>query len=343
MDDFFGVDITGRLVRRFHEGESRLIPPAQAQVLEIWDKIGLDWKWKNAESGRSLLITRFLIDLDTATLSLSPESIDRFALAVAEFLSTADDRRQPLRKWRQLCGWANWALSIRPYARPLLTPVFAKLARKDGTSRGNSPFIGVFLNNEVREALQTFVEDLVNGPPLNLKDPGLTEWAMADADLLIHTDACLETDEKRGSGLGFWYDVGGSRYHFFSRPPVRYERIQFAETLTVAFAVRHALARPYSTPPRRIMVRTDSAPAVYAFDSGKAKNTEFSPLRHLILLTFIALRKSKVDLRVHHISGVYNTLADNLSRQPVFSLIQAHGNSLSSFLPPPDLIGGWPV
>lgn len=337
MDDSFGIDLSGRLVPHEHDGEVKFIPPAQKEMLEVWESLGLQWRWKKAEHGRRLIITGLEIDLDDATVSLPAAAVDRFAAEVASFLS-APTRKHPLRRWRQLVGWANWALTVRPFDRPLLTPLFAKLALPSGAPRQHSTYSSVFINVAVAEALQEFAANLVASASLDLRDPSLSRWTMEDADVVFYTGACLVTDEQNGSGLGYWYEQGGRRFLYFCRPRRTLQRIAYAETLTVAIAIRHALS--LSPRPKRIMIRTDSSPAVYAFDSGAGKDTDFSPIRRLLLLSFVALRKAKADLRVSHIAGKSNYTADLLSRAPVRQLRQLYGQSLFSFVLPPDLIGG---
>ena len=340
MDDEFNVDTSGDLVPHGRVGILRQLPAAQAAILREWDYLGVPWDWRKVGFGRVLEITGLVINLDEATVELPPAAVERFADEVDAFLAEPS-RRHPLRKWQQLVGYATWALTTRPWARPLLAPVYAKLSNRDGSPRPRDPQLQVYLNKRVRIALLTFVADLATGEPLNLRDPSLSEWSLPHADLIIHTDACLDCDDGGGSGLGFWFDRDGKRCLFYSRPGIRFQKIVFAEALTVAYAIRYAVA--LTPTPKRILVRTDSSPSVYMFNTGSAKDREFLPVENLILRTFRLIRLARVDIRLHHIRGAANHTADELSRAPARALRRKYGGLLTSFDPPADLVGRAPL
>lgn len=122
-------------------------------------------------------------------------------------------------------------------------------------------FAGVYLNKEVTEGLKVIVRGLREEEPLSLLDRGLTEWKAEDADLVVYTDACLKAEGIDESGLGFWYEWNGRRFHHYSRPGVCYEKIQFAKTFTVAAAIVQVVKARFPSL-RRLLIRTDSAAAV---------------------------------------------------------------------------------
>ncbi|GAA5873954.1 hypothetical protein JCM1840_000241, partial [Sporobolomyces johnsonii] len=306
MDDAFGVDLSGETALVEHDGEARRLPRAQAESLAVWDELGLAWKWKKAQSGRRLTITGIVIDLDTATVEIEDQVVDAFAAAAAHFLDSRrePDRQRPLREWRQIVGWANWLITVRPWARPLLQPLFAKLGRSP------SPYALVFLNKEVGVSLRALVSELQSGDPLDLKDPMLTHWDAAAADVTVFTDACEQSVGGDGAGLGFWYEYGGRRSFFASRPRRRFP-VQFAEGLAAYSAIEHVVGELEGV--RRLLIKTDSAPVVYAFDAGGSHQPQ---LASLVADAYRFLRARSVDIRVVHVSGVSNVTADRLSREP---------------------------
>ncbi|KAK4696486.1 hypothetical protein P7C70_g8370, partial [Phenoliferia sp. Uapishka_3] len=337
MDDAHGPDTSGTLVPFTHEGETRMIPPARAATLRVWNLLLLPWKWKKALFGRVLTVTGIVVDLNALTVYLPPEAVEKFALEVEDFLQFKA-RNPPLRRWRHIAGWGNWALGVRPLARPLLSPVYAKLGRPDGKAK-NASYAGVWINNAVKFALRALVSDLRTGEALSLLDPGLTEWTQDDADIVVYTDACLMCDDKTGSGFGFWFDYQGQRRHYYSRVPYSFQRIPFAEGITVAAAIKEIVNFKFPGI-RRVMVRTDSSPVVYAYDAGAAQDTPFCPMRTLLLRSFIDIRKGKFDLRALHVSGKENVLADDLSRLRVALLRRLFGDSLYFFTLPMEYAGG---
>ncbi|GAA5930465.1 hypothetical protein JCM10213_001099 [Rhodosporidiobolus nylandii] len=306
MDDAFNLDLSGLVEWIEHDGERRLVPAGQAATIRVWEEIGLKWKWKKAEHGRRLTITGIVVDLDAGTLTLEPAAVEKFAAAVETFIDKSQGRSRPLRVWRQLSGWACWALTVRPWARPLLSRLFAKLGRS------SSPYAEIFVNDEIRDDLKAFVAELRSGEPLDLRDPALTEWTAKDADLVVFTDACLETTAKDGSGLGFWYmdrpsapSSPAAKRCFSARPRRRYDNIGYAETLAVGSAVLHVLANEPGV--RRLLIRTDSATAVYAFDAGGSRRPDVAAL---VRVAYGEARAKKVDVKVQHIRGVQNVTAD---------------------------------
>lgn len=338
MDDAINVDLSGELVIHVFEGEEELVPKAVGATLDVWDELGYPYRRKKVVFGRKIPIIGLTVDLDALSVSLPSSSIITFAARVDRFLDKRlpHGRSPPLREWRSLVGHASWALTVLPFARPHLTPLYAKLSL--GGKSKTLAHAGIFVNLEVTEGLRAIVRGLVEDEPLMLRDQGLTEWTEEDADVVVYTDACLKAQGEEGSGLGFWYSWNGRRIYHYSRPNVRYAKIQFAETFTVAAAVVQILkARLPSL--RRLLIRTDSAAAVYAFDGGAADDTKFLPLRSLVTRTFIELRAAKVDLRVLHVSGSDNDLADRLSRAPIYSLKEDYKSHLYAFSPPVAWIG----
>ncbi|KAK4701324.1 hypothetical protein P7C70_g4906, partial [Phenoliferia sp. Uapishka_3] len=318
MDDALGLDDSGILVERTFYGETKWIPPQQAATLDVWWELGIPFKWRKTLHGRNLKMLGIQFDLDEMTATIPPESIVKFAAEARAFLAY-EGRNPPLKWWRAIAGYGSYVCTVIPHARLWLTPLYEKLRFKGGTLK-NLPDLGVYRNKETDAALVSIVEELERGEPLSLLDPALTEWGESDADLVVYTDACLRAKDNVGtSGLGFWFDYGGKRHHYYSRPPLRYAKIQLAETLTVACAIECVLAANFPGV-RRVLIRTDSSAAVFAFDSGAASDTHKLPLRTVVTAAYTSLRRAKVDVRVLHVSGYLNDLADRLSRAPIRDL-----------------------
>ncbi|KIJ28303.1 hypothetical protein M422DRAFT_105483, partial [Sphaerobolus stellatus SS14] len=84
--------------------------------------------------------------------------------------------------------------------------------------------------------------------------------------------------------------------------------ILFYKTLTVASAVTWAAALPF--PPCRLLIYTDSLDSVEMFHSLRAKDG----YNELLLLVVQQLMTCRISLRVCHVAGANNTIADALSR-----------------------------
>lgn len=110
--------------------------------------------------------------------------------------------------------------------------------------------------------------------------------------------------------------------------------IQLAEGLAILGAVEHIVA---ATPTaRRVLVKTDSGPCVYAFDSGGSPRKEVADL---VEQTYAFLRRAKVNLRVVRIPGVLNVTADRLSRDPIRHLTATYRDHFHLFSPPSASVG----
>ncbi|KAK4704172.1 hypothetical protein P7C70_g2031, partial [Phenoliferia sp. Uapishka_3] len=320
MDDALGYDTSGILVERTYNGVTKAIPLEMAATLDVWKEHDVPFNgFEKAEFGRSLTTLGIQLDLDALTASLPAASIDKFAVEVADFLAT-ENRAPALKRWRSITGYGSHVCTVVPHARLWLTPLYEKLSFPNGTPKSRA-LAGVFINQPCRESLEKIVQELQRGEPLSLLDPGLTEWKEEDADLVIYTDACLETVEGK-SGLGFWFVHNGVKQHFYCRPDKRYRKIQLAETLCVAAAIKAVAGFGI----RRLLIRTDSSAAVFAYDSGSAHDTEFLPLRSITLASYELLRARKIDVRVLHVRGKDNDLADRLSRAPIRALLRDYLN-----------------
>ncbi|SGY11864.1 BQ5605_C011g06299 [Microbotryum silenes-dioicae] len=273
MDDTFGVYISNTLVPFVHNGVQHMIPLQQAQMADLWQSLGLPFKLSpgKAPFGRRVTITGIDCDLDDFSISLTPKAINDLATVIQAFLDFPG-RCPPLRQWRQMTGWLSWALNVAPQARPHVTPLYNKI---DSKTQANA---GVPLNLEVRELLTSITRLLAATPRLDLNTTSLTRWSIDDAHLVIYTDACLQNDDHTGAGLGFWLTLPRGCHYFATCPGRMFERIQFVEALTVVIALDIATLGAFGSF-WRVLVRTDSAPAVYALDLGACSDTPFLPLR----------------------------------------------------------------
>ncbi|ORY83575.1 hypothetical protein BCR35DRAFT_265101, partial [Leucosporidium creatinivorum] len=336
VNDSFGLDVSGLFIDITHplSGETRSVPLDQGRVLLAWTLVGMPWVWKKQESSPSaLVILGHWVDSKALTITLPTDKKEEFAATVTSFLARRD--WPPLIDWQRIAGYAQWACYTLPFAKFALQPLYDKMA---GKTKRNA---GIPINVDVRRSLTWFVSELLTSPPLSLLDPALDEWSPSDADIEIHTDACGSSDSFDLPGLGFVVlptrrsssSPPSSSLHFYHRASAPLGDIQIIEGLAVASAIAWVLkARPAA---RRILIRTDSAPVVYGFDAGSGS----AAMKALVWSTYLQLQAHRVDLRVRHIAGIKNTVADKLSRRHPLVLTDEY-SSLSWFSPPAWAFGG---
>ncbi|KAK4698797.1 hypothetical protein P7C70_g7472, partial [Phenoliferia sp. Uapishka_3] len=292
VDDAFGIDCTGvrSSITHLPSGETRLVPCEQAKVLEMWNFIGMPWDWKKQVSSVSLVIIGNLFTIHPnfdLTISLADESVEKFASSIESFLTHPSGRR-PLKDWLHIQGYANWAVGVFPWGKFALQCLYEKTAGKSMMR------LGVSVSDIVKKDLRWFIQELRTSAPLSLLDPSLDHWGVEDADIILYTDACLTSDDGSSSGLGFWTRswIHGRRLCFYSRIIPALMDIRWAEAVAVFSAINWALD---NTRARRILIFTDSALCVYAFDSGKI---QLGPMHDLVWSLYARLAEKKVDLRV---------------------------------------------
>ncbi|KDE03271.1 hypothetical protein MVLG_06228 [Microbotryum lychnidis-dioicae p1A1 Lamole] len=196
-----------RLVPFAHDGATYKIPAQQAAMARLWGDLWIPFKLAadKAPFGRRVTITGIDCDLDEFIVSLLHSTVTKLAAAIESFLQTPG-RHPTLRRWQQMAGWLSWALNVAPQARPYITPLYHKIRGKVNSDTG------VPINKDVTEALTQVAVLIAWGPALDLASPSLTRWSLADANLVIYTDACLQNADNTGAGLGFWLaTAGGTR------------------------------------------------------------------------------------------------------------------------------------
>jgi len=333
VDDDMGFDVSGgrAFVEHPETGERRLVCAEQAKLLQMWTFLGWPWDWaKQLESDSSLVMLGILVHAVDFTVTLTPMAIDDFVTFVHEFLAFKQ-KRPPLFLWWRLLGYLNWICNVLPFIKFALQVLYAKI---EGKSQRNA---GVKINVEVERALLWIVEEVSSATPLSFLDPALEQWGRGDADVVLYSDACLVANrlspcDEPQSGLGFWARVKGVKYSFWHRFPPSWD-IRYAEALAIFSAIIWA-ADTFA--PRRILLFTDSALNVYAFDSGKVHDD----MLDLVGTTYRYLANRKIDLRVRPIRGEENKHADFLSRTHPSFFRPRPLEVIAEFTPLTHLLGG---
>ncbi|KIJ32474.1 hypothetical protein M422DRAFT_184433, partial [Sphaerobolus stellatus SS14] len=296
MDNAFCYDMDPAL--EFYAPYNSHYPKKQVALLRLWDELGLPHSTKKQEFGSTLTIIGFHVDPLCMSLTIPLSARDELVAAIHHFTESSNGQHHPLYQWQRLLGWANWALNVFPLLRPALQSSYSKIA---GKSLRNA---GIYLNKAVMRNLRWFAEQVrTNHGLLFFVDK---EWDFSQADSIILCDASTVDLEfyVPAKSLGFASGIP-------SNPLI--SNILFYEALTVASAIAWAAA--LTSPPRRLLVYTDSLDTVEMFHSLRAKDG----YNELLLFAVELLMQKRISLQVCHIASSNNTVADTISRG-LFSL-----------------------
>ncbi|KAE9399135.1 hypothetical protein BT96DRAFT_821003 [Gymnopus androsaceus JB14] len=144
VDDTFGWNIEGNLV--LYEPYGVFFPRKQAQLLCLWDYLGIPHKRKKQAFRLILTIIGFEIDLNAMTATLPAKSKRSLISAIHNFIATPS-RQCSLHKFQVLTGWINWSFNVFPLLRPSLSNVYQKMSGK------SQPHANIYLNKAMKDNL----------------------------------------------------------------------------------------------------------------------------------------------------------------------------------------------
>lgn len=276
----------------FYRPYNKYLPSPQARLLSLWDELGIPHKEKKQVHGSSIPVIGIQVDPNELTYTLPEESRLKLIEELTEWTSEKKGRRN-VRRWQHLAGWINWCLNVYPLLRPALCNVYDKLRSQ------TNPNKTLWINNAVREDLLWALVKVRDSTGLRLLDS--SSWPIHSATSTIYCDACP-------TGMGFWYP--DRNLAFYSPTPVddSPDLIFYFEALCVLCALLNACNR--SPGSGRFIIYTDNLNTVDIFSSLSALPAYNILLREAVDL----LMAGRHDLRVLHVPGEDNAIADALSR-----------------------------
>jgi hypothetical protein len=295
----------------FYKPHGVYLPSPQCALLTLWDEIGVPHKPKKQLHGETLPVIGIVVDPNLLRFTLPDVSRDRLTAELQKW-SSKNTTRFPLRRWQKLAGWINWVLNVFPLLRPCLNALYPKLSGK--TRRDQN----ISLNSTVRADFAWALRVLERLPPVFILNS--LAWEPAAADITIFCDACP-------TGLGFWIP-SSSRGFFapspFAEPPL----IFYLEALCVLNALIHA--SHMSQGRSKVLLYTDNQNSVDIFASLRCLPPFNSLIKHSVEIRI----DSDIDLRVLHVPGAENQVADALSRSDFTRALDiCPGLSISPFEP----------
>ena len=267
------------------------LPSPQVALLCLWDDLGIPHKRKKQIHGSPLPIIGIDVNPNTLSFTLPDIARNRLISELETWTSNASSRFR-LRRWQKLGGWINWALNVYPDLRPCLNAFYAKIAGKSQSS------LYVRINNDVRADFHWALSMLSILPPVCLLH-SLT-WTESEAHITVFCDACPK-------GMGFW--LPDSNVGFYCPTPTQtLPLIYYVEALCVLAALRHCCA--FMTPHQKLLIYTDNTNVVDIFSSLRCRPEFNTIVKHAVSKCV----ESQVNVRVLHVPGDMNGVADAISR-----------------------------
>lgn len=215
-----------------------------------------------------------------------------------------------------------------PLLKPALSNIYDKMAGK------SDRHAGIYVNAAVVRDLQWMKNHVLQASGVHL----LTANAWSPADLIQGDlgDEFALTDAS-GTGLGVYFPWLRLGFHCALPADAPSDTIFFFEALAICAAIHRARVwRKVGRVVRRLAVLSDNTNSVAVFNSLRA-----SPAYNPILKSAVdVMIECAVDVRVDHIPGELNTIADALSRgklELVRELVP--GIVLLPLSPPQDALG----
>ncbi|KAG2147613.1 hypothetical protein DEU56DRAFT_730826 [Suillus clintonianus] len=298
----------------------KLLPRNLCKLLRLWDRLGVLHEERKQIFREELPIIGFDVDPNILRVHMSDELCLDLISSIQAF--AIQGTRHSLRDFQRLARHLNWALNVYPLLRPGLSALYAKTAGK------LEQRALIWVNRDVVRELNWLMRHLLTSDGVYfIRSISWDFHHMSQATLSVYTNASA-------SGLAFWYPAINHGFQCDLPGTLSSDTIYFFEALTVTAAIVDAVRRMHAH--GRLAVFTDNANTVAMFNTLAA----LPPYNWLLMLAVDVILEGDIDLRVFHVPGVHNTVADHLSHWQNNEAREASpGLVISSFQPPRNTLG----
>ena len=291
VDDSWGCGLEGDYA--FYSLYQKAFPRDQVILLSLWDELGIPHHEPKQIHGPEIPIIGINVDVNELTFTLTAGAKDKLIEELQWWCKPG--RKEKLCQWYQAGGWVNWAFNVYPRLRPALNHFYPKLkGRRDSTSL-------LWVNNLLHDDFNWAVGILQQSTGVHLLKSIC--WDLTDATHMIYCDVCPD-------GMGFWYldlCIG------FYSPTPSYKQpdlIFYFEALCVLSALFDAHQHAATGGRGCFLIYTDNSNTVDIFNTLRT----LPPYNHLLRAAIDILNSGDHDLRVLHVPGIENAVADALSQ-----------------------------
>ena len=314
IDDSSGFDYQNDLL--LYKPYATSFPCHQTMLLRLWDELSIPHKPKKQIFGLVIPVIGIDVDPNEMTLTLSAERRRNLCDALYAWAIKPVGRKAnyQLKHWQQLGGWVNWALNVFPLLRPCLNTFYHKI------SGVHNPTRRICVNHSVRDDLAWAARHIESATGIRMLRA--SDWDPVSADFVAYCNACPE-------GLGYWFPSSSLGFCAPTPGGTPTSSIFYFEALCVLCALQDisTTAEPHS----RIAIYTDNQNTVQIFNSLAC----LPDYNHILRRSADILIANDLDLRVLHVPGSLNIVADALLRfQFAHALDVVPDLKISPFQPP---------
>ena len=312
VDDTFSWEFADNFL--WYEPYACHFPAKQALLLQLWDELGIPHEQSKQVFGLRLTIVGLDVDTDAMTVTMPVQSRCDLVEAIRAFANVG--QRHSLREFQRLAGWMNWALNAYPLLRLSMSLLYSKMAGKVNAHQL------IWVSKALCRELIWFTNHVKISDGIYIMTS--VGWGKNDADFSIFCNACP-------SGMGFWYPARCLGFVFPLDLMTSSPSIFYFEALTVVSTIYWAARNLPLQPCSQLAIYTDNSNTVDMFNT-----LRMQPLYNPLLITVVEiLLLSKTHLRVFHVPGDKNIVADRLScshYDSVFHLVPTL--QIYNFIPP---------
>jgi hypothetical protein len=298
----------------------KVLPRNLCKLLCLWDRLGVPHEERKQIFSGELPIIGFDVDPNLLRVWMSNKPCLDHISTIQVF--AIHGTRRSLRDFQCLAGHLNWALNVYPLLRPGLSALYAKTAGK------LEQWAFIWVNRDVVRELKWLERHLATSDGVYfIRSVSWDFHHMSQATLSVYADASA-------SRMAFWYPSLNHGFQCQLPGTLSSDTIYFFEALAVTAAIIDAVGR--MQPHGHLAVFTDNVNTVAMFNTLAA----LPPYNWLLMLLMDFVLDGYIDLRIFHVPGIHNTVADHLSRWKNDEARNASlGLIISSFQPPQNMLG----